>query len=88
MDADQGYIGKHVLTSAQKKVNTAVFSTAQMVQDGTFKGGTDTVFNLANNGVGYGEISAKAPESLKALLDATVADIRAGKLGEIPRTVK
>lgn len=88
VDADQGYIGAHVLTSAQKKVNVAVFSTAKLVQDGTFKGGTDTVFNLSNNGVGYGKISTKAPASLKALLNKTIADIKAGKLGTIPRTVK
>ena len=88
VDADQGHIGTHVLTSAQKKVNVAVFSTAKMVQDGKFKGGTDTVFNLSNNGVGYGKLSTKAPKGLKALLDKTVADIKAGKLGKIPRTVK
>lgn len=88
VDADQWYIGPHVLTSAQKKVNVAVFSTAQMVLDGKFKGGTDTVFNVKNDGVGYGKISAKAPKSLKALLDKTVANIKAGKLGKIPRTVK
>ena len=88
VDADQWYIGPHVLTSAQKKVNVAVFSTAKMVLDGKFKGGTDTVFNVKNNGVGYGKISAKAPKSLKALLSKTVAQIKAGKLGKIPRTVK
>ena len=88
VDADQGYIGRHVLTSAQKKVNIAVFSTAKMVKNGTFKGGTDSVFNVKNNGVGYGKISANAPKSLKALLDKTVANIKAGKLGKIPRTVK
>ena len=88
VDADQWYIGPHVLTSAQKKVNVAVFSTAKMVLDGKFKGGTDTVFNVKNDGVGYGKISAKAPKSLKALLSKTVAQIKAGKLGKIPRTVK
>jgi len=88
VDADQWYIGPHILTSAQKKVNVSVYSTAQMVQDGTFKGGTDSVFNVKNNGVGYGKLSTKAPKSLKALLEKTVAEIKAGKLGKIPRTVK
>ena len=42
VDADQGYLGDHVLTSALKKVDVAVFSTIQAVQDGSFSGGTDT----------------------------------------------
>ena len=42
VDADQGYLGDHVMTSALKKVDVAVFDTAQEVQDGSFKGGTDT----------------------------------------------
>lgn len=88
VDADQGYIGPHVLTSAQKKVNVSVYSTVQMTMDGKFKGGTDSLFDLTNDGVGYGKISAKAPASLKALLDTTVANIKAGKLGKIPRTFK
>ncbi len=88
VDADQGYIGKHVLTSAMKRVDTAVFSSAKMVKNGTFKGGTDTVFNVKNGGVGFGKISANAPTSLKALLTSTAAKIKTGKLGKIPRTVK
>jgi basic membrane protein A len=32
VDADQGYIGAHVLTSAQKKVDVAVFTAAQQVR--------------------------------------------------------
>jgi basic membrane protein A len=88
VDADQGYIGSHVLTSGLKKVNVSVYSTAQMVMEGKFKGGTDSLFNIQNGGVGYGKISAKAPASLKALLDTTVASIKAGKLGKIPRTFK
>ncbi len=62
VDADQGYIGAHVLTSAQKKVNVAVFSTINMVKKGTFKGGTDTLFNVKNKGVGYGQDQRQGPE--------------------------
>ena len=87
VDADQGYIGAHVLTSAQKKVNVAVFSTINMVKKGTFKGGTDTLFNVKNKGVGYGRISARAPKTLKAKLDRVAAQIAAGKI-KIGRTVK
>jgi basic membrane protein A len=36
VDADQAYLGDHILTSAQKKVDVSVFDTAKAVQDGSF----------------------------------------------------
>jgi basic membrane protein A len=87
VDADQGYIGPHVLTSAQKKVNVAVFTTINQVKKGTFKGGADTLLNVKNKGVGYGRISRRAPTTLKAKLDRVAAQIAAGKI-KIGRTVK
>ena len=50
VDADQGYVNGNVMTSALKKVDVAVFDTAKDVQDGKFKGGTDTVFDLKSGG--------------------------------------
>ena len=87
VDAEQGYIGTHVLTSAIKRVDLAVSQTAALVKSNTFKGGTDTVFNVKNKGVGYGKISSKAPTTLKAKLDRVAAQIAAGKI-KIGRTVK
>jgi basic membrane protein A len=87
VDADQGYIGRHVLTSAQKKVDVAIFTTIQQVKNGTFRGGADTLLNVKNRGVGYGRISAGAPKTLKAKLDAVAKRIAAGQI-KIPRTVK
>ena len=87
VDADQGYIGRHVLTSAQKKVDVAIFTTIDQVKKGTFKGGADTLLNVKNKGVGYGRISSRAPKTLKAKLDRVAALIAAGKI-KIGRTVK
>ena len=87
VDADQGHLGAHILTSAQKKVDAAVFQTAQMVKQGRFKGATDSLFNVKNGGVGYGKLSARAPKTLKAKLDAVAKQIAAGKI-KIGRTVK
>ena len=58
VDADQSYLGEHVLTSAEKHVDLAVQRAITSVQDGTFKGGTDVLNNIKNNGVGLGKISA------------------------------
>ena len=52
VDADQGYLGEHVVTSALKKVDVAVFQTIQAVQDESFAGGEDSVFDVASGGVG------------------------------------
>src|SRR5215208_5492262 len=57
VDADQSYIGPQVMTSALKKVDVAVFNTAKDVQEGTFKPGTDTVFDLKSEAVGLGKVS-------------------------------
>ena len=38
VDADQAYLGPHILTSALKKVDVAVFETIQSVQDGSIRG--------------------------------------------------
>jgi basic membrane protein A and related proteins len=80
VDADQGYIGTHILTSAMKRVDLAVSQTVGLVKSGTYKGGTDTVFNVKNKGVSYGKISSKAPTTLKAKLEAVAKQIAAGKI--------
>ena len=38
VDADQAYLGDHILTSALKKVDVAVFDAIKRVQDGTLQG--------------------------------------------------
>ncbi len=58
VDADQAYIGPQVMTSALKKVDNAVFQSAKEIQDGSFKPGTDSIFDLKGGGVGLGTVSA------------------------------
>ena len=38
VDADQAYLGSHILTSAQKKVDVAVFNAIKAAQAGKFTG--------------------------------------------------
>ena len=87
VDADQGYLGEHILTSAVKKVDVAVFNAIKRVQDGTFKGGTDVIHNVANNGVGIGELNAegqKYADQIKEIQD----QIASGEIKDIPDEVK
>ena len=58
VDADQAYIGPQVMTSALKRVDNAVFDSAKELQDGSFKPGTDSIFDLKGDGVGLGKVSA------------------------------
>jgi basic membrane protein A len=86
VDADQSYLGDYILTSAEKHVDLAVFNAIKSVQDGTFKGGTDVLNNVANNGVGIGKIGP-AGQKYADQIKKIQFQIGAGKI-KIPDTVK
>jgi basic membrane protein A len=72
VDADQGFLGPYMLTSARKRVDQAVFDTIKSYtkDPSSFKGGTDKVYSLKNQGVGFGTISHKLPEPVRKMLAA------------------
>jgi basic membrane protein A and related proteins len=86
VDADQFYLGNHVLTSATKKVDVAVFSTVQQARKSgaAFRGGVDTLFTVKNNGVGYGKLSTRVQPSWRRALMGVRAQIATGKITGIP----
>ena len=86
VDADQSFLGPHILTSAVKRVDTAVFLAIKSVVDGTFKGGNMT-FGLKQNGVGIGKISPKVPQAEVAKVNQIRADIISGRIKNIPTQV-
>jgi basic membrane protein A and related proteins len=88
VDADQSYLGPQVLTSALKRVDTSVYATIQQVLDGKFKGGTDSVFSLKNDGVGLGKISPKVPKADVQKVREIEMQIKAGKIADIPTQVQ
>ena len=79
VDADQSFLGAHVLTSATKKVDRAVFLAIQAVAQGKFRGG-DAVYGLKEGGVGLGKISPRVPRSEVAAVNRIKAQIIAGKI--------
>jgi basic membrane protein A and related proteins len=87
VDADQSFLGPHVLTSATKRVDQAVFLTIKDVIAGKFRGGRNSIFGLKDNGVGLGKISPKVPKSDVAALEKIRSEIASGKLSGIPTTV-
>jgi basic membrane protein A and related proteins len=87
VDADQSFLGPFILTSAVKRVDTAVFLAIKSVVDGKFKGG-NIVFGLKDNGVGLGKISPKVPKSEVAKVNQIRAEIISGKIKNIPTELK
>jgi len=88
VDADQGYLGTYVLTSALKRVDTAVYQAIADSKSGHFKGGRDAVYGIQQNGVGIGRFSPKAPKGIAAKVEAVRKQMLEGKITGIPTVVK
>jgi basic membrane protein A len=84
VDSDQslqpGVDKKSLLVSAIKRVDQAVFLTAQAVSKGTYKGGVDTTFGLKQNGTGIAGINKAVPASIVAKVNKIKAQIVSGKI--------
>ena len=80
VDVDQYNDAKRVLTSGVKRVDIGVYDAIQQAQAGQFKGGSDLVFDLKNDGIGVGKINPVVPASWIKLMNSYRAKIIAGKL--------
>ena len=80
VDADQYYLGSHILTSGVKRVDTGVYAAFAASKAGRFQGGRDFVFNLKNKGMDVGKISPKVPKAFIARMNAQKALIIKGKI--------
>ena len=80
VDVDQSHLGQHILTSAVRRTDVAVFDTIEALARGTLETGRTSHFSLRNGGVGLGLISARVPRSLEAEIEDVTAEIVAGKI--------
>ena len=80
VDVDQAYLGKHILTSAVKRVDTGVYLAIKGAENGQFAGGKNLVFNLKNGGVAMGKISSAVPAKFLKTIAGLRAQIVAGKI--------
>jgi len=87
VDADQGYLGTHVLTSATKRVDVAVFQTIQAAKatGAKFRTNFNAIFTVKNGGVGYGKISSKAQPAWAKAVENVRKQIAAGTIKGIPQ---
>ncbi len=88
VDADQSSLGTHILTSAEKGVDTAVFLAIKDAESGNFKGGSDAVYGLDQDGVGLGKFSLKAPAEIESKVAKIEQQIKDGTIKNIPTVVK
>jgi basic membrane protein A len=79
VDADQGYLGKYIITSAIKRVDVSVYNTIRDLSHGFFKAGPH-IFNVNNNGTGFGKPSSIVPKSFVKIADHYLAMMKAGKI--------
>ena len=87
VDADQSFLGPHILTSAQKGVDAAVFLTIKSLQNGDFKGGGNSTFGLKEDGVGLGKVSPDVPKADVDKVDEIKQQIADGEITGIPTEV-
>lgn len=80
VDADQLYLGSHMLTSALKRVDNAVIDITKLAEQGKLKSRRDYLYSLKNNGVGLGSVNKKVKKSFVAKTNAIGKQIGAGKI--------
>jgi basic membrane protein A and related proteins len=70
VDADQSFLGPHILTSATKKVDLAVYQAvaAYKKNPAGYRGGFNQNYTVKNGGVGYGKLSSKLSKSERLFL--------------------
>jgi basic membrane protein A len=87
VDADQGYLGPYVMTSAEKRVNLAVLHAIENLQHGQFAAAGNVYNDITNGGIGYGA-PGPAGKPFAAQVAQVYNNMKAGKIKNIPSTVK
>src|SRR3954451_14162909 len=80
VDADQRYLGPHIMTSALKRVDKAVEDLTTLASQGKLKTGGNYTFSLKNDGVGLGTVSPKISQELVTKTDAIAKQIGDGTI--------
>jgi basic membrane protein A len=87
VDSDQFFTltnpGDTILTSAVKKIDNAVFQTIEAAEAGSFPGGTNEAFGLAEDGVDlapFHDFESKVPQAIKDAVAKAKEDVKSGKV--------
>ena len=85
-ESDQAYLGGRVLSSAVKKIDVAVYKTIELATRGQLAGGSQTVFGVAEDGVGLGATSPDAPAGAVAKAKDAASQVADGTV-DVPDTL-
>ncbi len=80
VDVDQSPESATVITSAMKQLSVSVYDGVKAFYDGSFPGGSTTVFTAANDGVGLPMETSKFEAFAQADYDALYAKLSAGEI--------
>jgi basic membrane protein A len=80
VDADQLYLGSHMMTSALKRVDQAVQDLTKLAYAGNLATERNYNYNLRNNGVGLGSVSKKISKAIVVKTKAIGVQVAAGKI--------
>jgi basic membrane protein A len=80
VDADQRYLGPHIMTSALKRVDKAVEDLTTLAAQGKPKTGANYEFSLNNEGVDLGSVGPKIPKELVTKTNAIAKQIGDGAI--------
>ena len=84
VDADQSNLGPHILTSAIKRWDNAVYETIRSFEKGALPAHGDRLLTLEHGALALGKISVRVPRSYISRVDKIRRDIIAGKIKNIP----
>jgi len=87
VDVDQSFLGPHILTSEVSEIDVIVYSALRSLVRGNFRTGGNTVWDLANGGVGLGKISPEVPRRVLRQLEGIRAQIVAGRI-KVPSALR
>ncbi len=85
VDADQSSVNGSVITSALKRVDTAVYDTIMNTENGKYSNNPPS-FDLAHDGVGYAPLISSIPADVKAKADDFANQIKSGSI-TVPSTI-
>ena len=87
VDSDQSSYGAHVLTSAVKRLDLAVYRTIELLVDGRLRPAEDTTLGVADGALSLGRFSPRVPPDVRRKTKRVLADVARGRVPPIPETL-
>jgi basic membrane protein A len=88
VDSNQNYVAPgYVIASMLKKVDNAVYDTVKSVVDGTYEGGQNLYFSLADGGVGITDLTEITVAEQQALEEGMITEEELNTIKEMKENV-